>query len=290
MWQCVRCVLLVQAACGMAMRAWGCVHVWLRGNVVAYNVFVCGGCTDYYVCLQNLMISVILLVHEDRKVSMCLSICGNYVVLPISKSDLTGLIEDCQPVIECFKPGHLKNNNLMDVLQFYGCCLLSAGTYLYHSRNTDIDKADDYYMNCSGSGFFSFNYKSDAWKFQVMNDIVLPKVFTSHASKANGYFDILPEFIASIMPCDFTGDTHYSDRGNTSKDGAAGCRFQVSALTHRSKMTHDTWKAATLANVRTVHLRLQHLGIAGWVGCDASGRMEVFYIAPLDVRLIKVVQ
>ena len=67
-----------------------------------------------------------------------------------------------------------------------------------------------------------------------------------------------------------------------SVDGASASRFQMSAIC----VGGESWKAQREAQVDGVRSKLIKLGLAGWVGCDMHGHVEVFLITPLPAHIL----
>lgn len=186
-----------------------------------------------------------------------------------SKSALHAVFYRDQPLISGFTRAHLQDAGQQQVFIYFGACTLPAGTMLYHQSKGGQDGHGDYYMKARGSGFFSLNSRErvPAWRYVLQRNISLP-VTCLHYPPLNKLVDVLPEFVAAVMPAEFElCDGHYSEgRGQTSYVGASGARFQLRAVQGRE----------VASRVEQIQQRLKALGFLGWYGCDNIGRPEVF--------------
>ena len=195
-------------------------------------------------------------------------------------STKTKFLDACDyntPLLMGCSHGFLHEAAAQDVLSFFGSITLPAGAQLYH-QHSSRDRIDDVYMESSGSGFFSTSAeRRPCWRYMLLEPLVLPVTYR-FAAALGRLFDVLPEFVAAIMPPTFVlARGHYTHmRGQTCIEGSSGARFQASAV------AHSMAGSVTQANVMQIHERMKDLGFLGWAGCDMTGRHEVLLVCPLD--------
>lgn len=222
---------------------------------------------------------------ETVQVLLFLECTSNLAYLD-SPSQFKQLLNTNSPVLASFQPGMLFSSVANDVRTYFGACMLIAGTRIFHQRNFDRDGQTDFSMAASGSGFFSFDRcaRNPSWRYRLLHDIVLPVTFMFHPMIGKNY-DVLPEFVAALMPHDFFSNNqlHYSARGQTNVNGASAARFQLSAI----NVGRELWKSQRVAQVIGIQSKLVQLGFAGWVGCDMHGDVELFMITPLPSNILE---
>eukprot|EP00798_Chlamydomonas_sp_ICE-L_P017781 gene17781-24156_t len=117
------------------------------------------------------------------------------------------------------KKGCLYNASAADVLDFFGSIILPRGMHLYHQRCFMRDAVDDWYMKCSGSGFFSLSSveRLPCWRYTLEEPLILPVTYR-FAHALNRLIDVLPEFVYALMPPNFVlaqGHFEMEGRGQT---------------------------------------------------------------------------
>jgi hypothetical protein len=232
-----------------------------------------------------MLIRLLLTVLTDTVHVLLFFECAANLACLDSPSQFKELLNGKAPILTCFQPGMMSSAMASDILIYFGACMPTAGTRVFHQRNFDRDGETDLTMAASGSGFFSFNPRAriPSWRYRLLCNLVLPVTFMFHPKIGKNY-DVLPEFVAALMPHDFfaSNNAHYSARGQTDVNGASAARFQLSAF----QIGGEQWKAQRKGHVTGVKSRLSQLGFVGWVGCDMHGQIELFLITPLPLHIL----
>jgi hypothetical protein len=185
-----------------------------------------------------------------------------------SKRAFNDLYYEDRPIITGLKKSSMQHSYQSEVLSYFGACTLPAGSLLYHQSGRG-DSLSDYYQESSGSGFFSLSAteRTPAWRFVLKYDVTIPITFIHHPSLSKN-IDVLPEFVAVVMPDTFALTAgHYSvKRGQTDEVGASGARLQMTVRKSEEFMQH----------LSQFNRRLTTLGFVGWYGADQDGRTEIF--------------